>query len=402
MKKFFSLLLLNYFRLLARLQISKVRMLQKRRGKKLTIVGITGSAGKTSAINACEAALTHDFVVKTTAGSNSESGIPLNILGIKVSSYSPMDWLKYLLLAPIKLIANWRTYDIFLVEMGIDGPTEPKNMSYLLKIIKPDIGIFLNVSPVHLQYFNSLDDIAREKAKLINSVQIAVINSADPLVKKYSKNPYQVALKPVDLKIPGYTLPPVYKTTFGAAFALAKILGLSADRTKQNLVNNFRLPPSRSGILKGINNSTLIDSSYNSSPLAAAEMLKLLENFPAPRLAVLGDMRELGPATADEHRKVYQLALKSADTIISVGPETKKYFGDKAAKFDHWWQAAGYLNSYPELVEGAAVLIKGSQNTIFLEELVKELLADKSDSSKLCRQSPYWLKTKAKFRRSIP
>ena len=400
MKQKLSWLFLNYLRLLARLQIAKIRFLQKRHDKTLTIVGITGSAGKTSCLLACETALGSNFKVKTNSGSNSESGIPLNILGIKVTSYSPVQWLKYALLAPIMLAANWRPYDIYLVEMGIDGPDEPKNMAYLLRIVKPDIGIFLNVSYVHLQYFNSIDDIAREKAKLINNVQTAIINSDDPLVKKYSKNPYQIALKPVDIKIPGYILPPIYKITFGAAFALTKILGLSAEQTKNNIENNFRLPPGRSSGFKGINNSLLIDSSYNSSPLAAAEMLKLLATYPGPRLAVLGDMRELGTSSPDEHLKLYHLSLKSADTIISVGPETTKYFGDKSIKFDFWWQATEYLKK--NLPLKSTVLVKGSQNTIFLEELVKELLQNKSDSLKLCRQSPYWLKVKDQFRRSNP
>jgi UDP-N-acetylmuramoyl-tripeptide--D-alanyl-D-alanine ligase len=129
-------------------------------------------------------------------------------------------------------------------------------------------------------------------------------------------------------------------------------------------------------------------------------MLKLLATYPSPRLAVLGDMRELGPAAAGEHLKLYQLAQKSADTIVSIGPETKKYFGSSAIKFDFWWQAADYLKK--NLPAHSTVLIKGSQNTIFLEELVKELLQNKSDSSKLCRQSPYWLKLKSRFRRSNP
>jgi len=399
MKTKLSLLLLNYFRLLARLQISKIRYLQKLRGKTLTIVGITGSTGKTSTLHACEAALKSNFIVKTNAGSNSESGIPLNILGISVSGYSPLHWLKYALLAPAMLIANWRTYDIFLMEMGIDGPDEPKNMTYLLKIVIPDIGIFLNVSPVHLEYFSFLDDIAREKAKLVNSTPLAIINSADPLVKKFSQNPRQISLKPITLEIPGYVLPPIYKITFGTVFALTKILGLTPTLTKQSLIVNFRLPPGRSSLLKGINQSTLIDSTYNSSPLAVAEMLKLLAIHPEPRLTVLGDMRELGTVSAIEHTKLYHLALKSADTIISIGPETKKYFGDKAVKFDYWWQAADYLkNDFPLR---ATILIKGSQNTIFLEELVKQLLQDKSDYSKLCRQSRYWLNLKNRFYRKF-
>jgi len=129
-------------------------------------------------------------------------------------------------------------------------------------------------------------------------------------------------------------------------------------------------------------------------------MLKLLSTFSSPRIAVLGDMRELGPNTSIDHRHIYQIASKSSDLLISVGPETQKFFGAKAVKFLYWWQALDYLKIYPELVEGSTILVKGSQNTIFLEELVKGLLKNQSDISKLCRQSNYWIQLKNHFRQS--
>lgn len=387
MKKFLSLFVLHYLRFFARLQIAKIKLLNPQ----LKIVGITGSVGKTSTINACEAVLKPQFRVKTTAGSNSESGIPLNILGIKVNGFSPIHWLKYILLAPVSLIANWHIYDIYLVEMGIDGPTEPKNMSYLLTIIQPDIGIFLNVTPVHLQNFSFLDDIAREKAKLINSVGTAIINSADPLVKKYCHNPNQINIVPQIINIPRMALPESFSVTFGAVFALASLFDISSNQVVTRLQTNFYLSPGRSSLFNGINNSTLIDSSYNSSPLAAAGMLQLLSTYPHPRIAVLGDMRELGSASFSEHQKILKLAQKSADQVITIG----KNFNSNH-NFQFWWQAADYLKK--NLPQKSTVLIKGSQNTIFLEELVKELLQHQSDSVKLCRQSPYWLNLKSKFK----
>ncbi|KKQ90817.1 MAG: hypothetical protein UT14_C0028G0007 [Candidatus Shapirobacteria bacterium GW2011_GWE1_38_92] len=144
-----------------------------------------------------KAALSPNFSLKSTTGSNSEYGIPLNILNIKVTGFSALNYLKYVLLTPIKLLTSWQSFQIYLVEMGIDGPKEPQNMSYLLKIIKPDIGIVLNVNPVHSQYFDNtisknikdkqrlhqiLLNIAIEKAKLINSLPstaLAIINGDD-------------------------------------------------------------------------------------------------------------------------------------------------------------------------------------------------------------------------------
>ncbi|HPJ17267.1 MAG TPA: Mur ligase family protein [Candidatus Woesebacteria bacterium] len=388
MKNFFSLIFLNYLRLIAKIQLAKIKLLNP----KLQIVGITGSAGKTSCLLACEAVLKDHFKVKTNYGGNSESGIPLSILDIKITDFKILDWIKIAILSPIKLLTNWKTYDIFLVEMGIDSAKEPKNMAYLLKIIHPDIGIFLNVTSVHIQNFNSLDNIAQEKARLINSLNhhgFAILNINDPLVTKYTQITLakKIAIKPFKVKSPRFAFPPAQELTFGAAAALAQIFNITPD------FSNYQAPPSRCSLFKGINNSTIIDSSYNSSLLATTEMLAVLKSSPSPRIAVLGDMRELGQASKTEHEKLYKIALNSADLIISVGVETQKYFGPKSEKFLNYKKALDYL--LKNLPKNSTILVKGSQNTIFLEELVKGLLADKSDSKLLCRQSPYWQKLKS-------
>ncbi len=395
MKKNLSLIFLYYLRFFARLQLSKIKFLNP----KLITVGITGSAGKSSTLLAAEAALKPELRVKTNYGGNSESGLPINILGLKNPNFSLLSWLKIALLAPIKLLTNWQSYDVYLFEMGIDSPRSPKNMDYLLSIVKPKIGVFLNVTPVHLENFSSLDEIAIEKAKLVNSTSTAIINSTDPLVKKYTHNRKTIFIKSQKIDIPNYFLPDIYNISIGAAISIAKTLGINQKTAIENLKNNFHLPPSRSTILRGINNSTLIDSSYNSSPLATIEMLNFLNTFKSPKIAVLGDMRELGSASDLSHQNLYQHAVKSADTIISIGPLCSRYFGLKAKKFMYWWQAADYLKN--NLPENSTILVKGSQNTIFLEEVVKELLKSPKDVHKICRQSPYWLKIKTEFRKNL-
>ena len=281
--------------------------------------------------------------------------------------------------------------------MGIDSPQWPKNMDYLLSVVQPNIGIFLNVSPVHMFNFNSLEDIAQEKAKLVNQAKVAIINPADKLVLKFTQNKNLIKLTPVEIKFTNYHLPDVYQVGFGAALSLAQLFHIPRSQAITNLQQNFSLPPSRSSLLDGIQHTTIIDSSYNSSPIAAAKLLNFLSTFPGRKIAVLGDMRELGSSTAPQHRQIYQLALKSADLIISVGPETTAYFGTKAHKFTYWWQAADFLKS--KIKSGDTILVKGSQNTIYLEELVKTILARPADATKICRQSPWWLKTKSKFKR---
>ena len=397
MKPQLSLLILVYLRFFARLQLGKIRFLQKIKGKNLDIVGITGSAGKSSTLTACQSVFSKNFRVKTNHGYNSESGLPLSIIGLKINDYSYLSWLKIIFLAPFKFILNWSAYDILILEMGIDSPQWPKNMDYLLSVVQPNIGIFLNVSPVHMFNFNSLEDIAQEKAKLVNQAKVAIINPADKLVLKFTQNKNLIKLTPVEIKFTNYHLPDVYQVGFGAALSLAQLFHIPRSQAITNLQQNFSLPPSRSSLLDGIQHTTIIDSSYNSSPIAAAKLLNFLSTFPGRKIAVLGDMRELGSSTAPQHRQIYQLALKSADLIISVGPETTAYFGTKAHKFTYWWQAADFLKS--KIKSGDTILVKGSQNTIYLEELVKTILARPADATKICRQSPWWLKTKSKFKR---
>ncbi|HPT66204.1 MAG TPA: Mur ligase family protein [Candidatus Woesebacteria bacterium] len=399
MKKNISLLVLNYIKFFAKLQLSKVRFIQKIKKKQLDIIGITGSAGKSSTLIACKSIFPKRYKIKTNNNCNSESGLPLSILNLKPNNYNFFDWLSIIVLSPIRYLTNWQSYDVLILEMGIDSASWPKNMEYLLSIVKPNIGIFLNVSSVHLNNFDSLKQIAQEKAKLVNQAKIAIINNQDKLVQKYTKNKNIINVTPTKIKFTNFYLPDVYQISFGAALSLAQVFNIKASDAIKNIQENFSLPPSRSSILEGIKNTTIIDSSYNSSPIACSELLKFLSNFKSKKIAVLGDMREIGHTTSEEHQKIYQQALKSADLIISVGSETTKYFGDKSQKFDNWWTAAEFLKE--KITGGETILVKGSQNTIFLEELVKSILKNPSDSKKICRQSPYWLKTKNKFRQKI-
>lgn len=444
MKKTISLIFLHYLRLLAKIQLEKVRLFLKLHGKKLTVIGITGSAGKTSTMLALTEILSHYYPTKSNYGANSESGIPLNILDIKIENFSIPNWIKVAFMAPFQLLTNWKIHQIYIVEMGIDEPEEPKNMGYLLRIIKPNIAIVLGVNPVHSMQFDItvpktitgkhrlkkiLHNIATEKAKIINqnpNLQTAIINIDDPTVKQVihpkrdvriitvgsspnaslatlntQSNPmgfastFSAGKHKYKLELHNQVLPGIYHISFAAAIAAAKAIGISESDSVLHL-NHFHSPPGRSSLFTGINESTIIDSSYNSSPGTAEEMLLLLRKFPHPKIAVLGDMRELGQQSAQAHQNLYRFATKIVDIIVSVGPQTKQYFGNKAIKFNYHWQASDYLAS--NLPPKASILVKGSQNTIYLEEIVKKLLKNPSDSVKLCRQSPYWLKLKSNFK----
>lgn len=444
---------LFYLRIFASLQIQKLRLFSTITGRKFQIIALTGSAGKTSAIQAMEAALSPHFKVKTNQNYNSEYGLPANILGFKLDSYSPQSWAKVCLLAPLKILTYNYLPDLYLVEMDVDGPQEPLNIRYLLRILKPDLAIHLNVSNVHTQNFDPLIPssitgtrrankarqlMCQEQAVLTQSLlphQIAILNPHDPLVwatRKdiqakiisiekcaadiifgantiFSRTASRRAREHEKISVkPEHVFPQVYDITFGTAITLAHILGIPKSQAIQNIKANFHLPPGRAGLFEGKAGSTIIDSTYNASPQPMREFLDLLASHPGRKIAILGDMRELGYQSAPEHKALAPHALRSADLILTVGPQMQKYFPNhkKIHKFLYWWQALDYLNRHyvgtrhGTFLQGSTILIKGSQNTIFLEEVVKELLLNPADAQYLCRQAPHWLKIKAKFRQS--
>lgn len=437
MKALLAPLLLSYLRALAHLQLKRHRP---------KIIGITGSAGKTSAMAACASVLKPKYSVKVSYKANSESGIPLDILGLKPTNYSLVDWLRLAVLAPVKLITTQDKPDIYLAEMGIDSPLPPKNMTYLLSIIQPDVGIFLNASLTHAQNFDPLVKnknlsaggrqkhltklIALEKGKIITSLPksaIGIINSDDehsaeimqksratlltfgtkghPIVKvtgveydraktrfliKYQAKTYQLNLNNMLL--------PVH---FGHSFAAAICCGLTQDISVSqaivHLEQSFQLEPGRSSIIEGVHNSKIIDSSYNASPQPTIEMLDLLQKMPGKRkLALLGDMRELGDSAPSEHIRVAKKAALICDQVNLVGPLMAKHALPvlqqaqvKVICHDSARQAADVLKD--QLLPDDVLLVKGSQNTILLEIAIKILMAHPEQAEQLlCRRGAYW------------
>src|SRR3989344_515695 len=188
MKKILSIPFLWYLRILVRLQLWKINPI---------IIGIGGASGKSSLAQILYQILSVKFKVKQSGGKNSETGIPLSVLDIKLESYSFLDWSKAALTAPLRLITNWKKYDYFVVEIGIDSPYPPKNMEYLLKIIQPKIGALTNIFLEHSLYFDPisksdsweerrkeiLEETAKQEGLLLKSIRqdgLAVLNLDDP------------------------------------------------------------------------------------------------------------------------------------------------------------------------------------------------------------------------------
>ncbi len=432
--------ILSYFRFAAKLQLSK--------NPKAKIIGITGSAGKSSTREAIVAAIGNLLIVKNCDFGNSETGIPLDILGIKPNNYSLIDWLRMILIIPVKLLFNWNRYDIYVIEMGIDSPKSPKNMEYLLKIIKPDIGVFTNISTVHGESYDYLisptisgatrhqaikEAIAVEKSKLINSLTstgFAILNSdseiilnackltqskvltfgqnyqSEFLIKKYKTDinrgtivDIQVDNQTYTITLPNYLLSKAYSYNLAAALAVASALGIPPKQSTSNLNNNFTIPSGRMTLLKGIDGSYIIDSSYNASYESTVDALQLLKQIKSDnKIAVLGDMREVGQSSEYAHKEIIKLAKTITPHILTIGKEFKSL---NDTSITSYLTTKDALESLKNLIKHKSIIIfKGSQNNIYLESLIEKILLNPSDSKFLCRQSKYWKKTKNIFFKS--
>jgi len=191
MRKLMIKIYLAYIRFFAKLRLKIVNP---------TIIGIGGASGKSSISKLVKTVLAEKYSVHSSDGRNSETGIPLDILDIKINKYNIIFWIKSAIIAPFKVVINKNTFDFYVVEMGIDSPHPPKNMSYLLTILKPDIGVLSNIGIEHSVYFDALVDvnsgknrkdeileiIAEEESLLLttlNENSKAVINLDDDLIK---------------------------------------------------------------------------------------------------------------------------------------------------------------------------------------------------------------------------
>ena len=424
--------LLNYFRYFARLQLQK--------NPNATIIGITGSSGKTSTRLGVVHVLKNRGVVKSSIHANSQSGISLNILGLAHRTYTIFDWLRLMILAPYQYLTFQEHFDYYVCEMGIDGPETPNNMSYLLSILKPNVGVVLNAGLSHAYAFDSLvkdfspqrrpgkiiSIIAKEKMQLLKSISghgVAIINiDQKELVNEKKDLKARVITygksKKADLQMLGkykylyqgikYELnlsdiyPASFEYTFAAVISVCAALAIPPSISIK-LLSSYRAAPGRMRVFKGINQTTLIDSSYNASPSSMQENLILLKKLAGSKkkIAVIGEMRELGSMTKATHKELSTWIMQNSDEAILFGDAVKEYTYPllvahkfKVHHFAKMSELVEYLGSIAK--PHAHILFKGSQNTIFLERAIEPLLADKSDASLLCRRGPFWDEIRAK------
>ncbi len=288
-------------------------------------VGITGNVGKTTAKEATAAALGARYRVLRTAESyNNEIGVPLTFLALEPS------------------------HEVAVIELGFYVPGE---IADLCRLVRPRVGIITRIPerPVHYARTPSVEAIAAGKAELIASLPadgVALLNADDPRVRALAPRTgahvvlfgeaQDAALRATDVHADG--LEPLRFTVVcdgeragvrlplpgrqGVSAALAAIgaaraLGVPLEEAAVALGTMER--PARRMQVRRADGVTVIDDSYNASPAAVLAALDVLRGAGGRRVAVIGDMLELGSLSADAHEEVGRAAARSADVLVAVG-----------------------------------------------------------------------------------
>ncbi len=405
------------------------------------VIGITGSVGKTSTKDAISLVLASHFRVRASPKNfNTEIGVSLTIIGVADLPRSLFGWLRVFLRALCLILIHNGTYpSILVLEMGAD---KPGDIAYLTSIAPCKIGVLTAIAPAHLEGFGTMENLVQEKKIIyrhLSSDGVAILNADDkavfPLTESSNASVITFGLNPdanvraneikralrfregdesyggiqcaisIDDTNMDATFPLIFRiehlSCILSALAVGNVYHIPLPQMLDWLTH-YQAPPGRSRLLPGIKHTLIIDDSYNSSPRAARGAIDALMEIEidekAKRIAVLGDMKELGMQSEHEHRELGKYCSNAGiDLLVTVGPQAK-YIAQSAREsgmnseiievFDRAYEAGRYLQE--KIKRGDVILIKGSQD-VRLEKIVEELMAQPGRAGELLvRQEEYW------------
>jgi len=348
-------------------------------------IGVTGSVGKSSTKELIATVLAQRYkLLKSEGNLNNEIGLPLVLLQMN------------------------ETHERAVLEMGMYARGEIRD---LCALARPRIGVVTNVGPTHLERLGTLENIAAAKAELIEALPddgCAILNGDDPLVRametktraqkffygleprndlwadKIESNGLEgisfVAHRGEDAKGLHLRVPLLGRHSVHTALAAASV-GLVEGLSWDEITRGLRDVSAQLRLIavKGEKGTTILDDTYNSSPASALAALNLLSELRGRKVAVLGDMLELGAYERDGHTLVGGRAAQVVDALIAVGARGK-WIGDAAADAGLSRQNIFYADGNARAVEilrevmqaGDVILIKGSRGAA-MENIVTQI-----------------------------
>ena len=406
------------------------------RRRRPNIICVSGSVGKTSTKDAIATVLSARYSTRKSEKSyNSDFGVPLTILGLHSGWSSPIAWLENLILGAYEVVAPGTYPEWLVLEVGADKPGEIRNISHWLSC---DIAVLTAFpdNPVHVEFFPSDSALFEEDLQVaykLRSDQVVVVNGDDKNIVKYlpnikaqiltfgfdKSNDWWASPETLDyngegkvvglstaihqgennfkLEAPGLL---GYHQLYAllSAMAVGEFCGISPMAALESL-REFQGPPGRLRIIPGIKDTTIIDDTYNASPAAVEAGLNTLAKIKTKgrRIAILGDMLELGDRTIDAHRVVGNHVGTLCDLLIAVGLRSKFIIEgskERGMKDANIWHCSNSVEAGAILQDilkpGDLVYIKGSQS-MRMERVVEEVMAEPDRKVELlCRQDRIW------------
>jgi UDP-N-acetylmuramoyl-tripeptide--D-alanyl-D-alanine ligase len=390
------------------------------------IVAVTGSVGKTTTTALVAAVVARGFTVRATPGnSNSEVGVPATILGAPGARGRGKARARLLaVVRGVGVLVGGRAYPQALVLEVAAG--RPGELERITRAVRPDVAVVTHVRPVHLEFFGSVAAVANEKAWVIRRLRpggVAVLPADDEEAGRLAElapgrvvlhsldGPADLWLEDVHTGLDGCTGTLVIRREHGpaarhpfttrllgrhqlggvlSAVAVGLVLGIAPEEAL-DAIARVEAPPHRLRTLPGRGGVTVLDDAHNASAQAVVDALEVLAHFPGPRWAVLGDMRELGPATEEAHRSVGRAVVGRADELLTVGAhaaliaESAVEHGFDPSAVRRCPDAAtviGVLSA--AALDSGTILVKGS-HAVGLEGVVEALVEAETQDARSAR-----------------
>lgn len=399
------------------------------------IITVIGSVGKTSVKDAVYAVLkNHTYARKSEKSYNSEIGVPLSVLGLKNAWSNPFGWVKNIFDGLFVALFPGKYPHVLVLEVGVDRPGDMRSIAAW---IKPDVVVLTRLPdvPVHVEYFDSPEAVIAEKLTMVEALKpdgVLVFNNDDQKVvevaeglrqrsigySRYSLSPFTGSADKIvykDGRAVGFefilthgnetalmrvngSLGVQHVYNYAAAAAVGSVFDISVEEATAALKEHVP-PAGRMRLLQGLKETMIIDDTYNSSPVAAERSLQSLKELKGigRRIAVLGDMLELGQYSITEHERIGVLAAKSTDILFTIGVRARgiaKGALENGLSEKNIFQYDDARRAGKELEQmlkpGDVILVKGSQS-IRAERIIEEIMAEPEKAEELLvRQSPMW------------
>ncbi|MDQ0350522.1 UDP-N-acetylmuramoyl-tripeptide--D-alanyl-D-alanine ligase [Alkalibacillus filiformis] len=342
-----------------------------------TVIGVTGSNGKTTTKELIGSSLSEFYQVTKTEGNlNNLIGLPLSILRMPVQT------------------------EVLVLEMGMSGFSEIEQLSY---IAKPDIAVITNIGESHIEHLGSREGISKAKLEIVEGLSedgVLVVDGDEPLlevdlpqrvvtcgfnsgldyeVKDVVQSQNKTTFKINDqlFSIPLLGMHQAKNTAY--ALAISDLLNIDASKMAYSLAN-LSLPGMRFEQIETESGAVIVNDAYNASATSMRASIDVIKRFSQTyKVLVLGDIFELGQFAESEHRKVGEIINQEIDVVFTVGQDSqyiiKALPNDFKGRAEHFEDRDMLMNELEKYIKNDTVVLFKASRGMKFEQLIQHFIS---------------------------